>query len=156
MTFEYRRGLKGPFTKGMIDGWDYSREGGGYRKGSGFFSVHWEVHDHDPDAVKLHVEAPRAADDKTLNSLKQQVMQALLSSAIDDSVRSQGFDFQWGSRVSVEATERFKSSEAFRVLLRDQRDSTHEDNLKKVHQVIGPELFRLIQRFAAPIGNEFR
>jgi hypothetical protein len=154
MEFEYRKARMGPLTKGII--WRRSRRGGCYDSGIDFFDVHWEAHDHDPAAIKLHVEAPRLAVDAQLNSLKERLIRALLRSGIKEAAIARGFQWERGLRASETPVQRNKSTEAFRIVLRpDQMSERHEANIQRVDTVLGSAVAQVLNRLQAEVDIAF-
>ena len=114
------------WIKGSADGWEWSTRGAGYEDERDFFSVHWQIdlpRGFFPDrqvnswkgrfpnwqidtpknhpratriAVLLHVASPRHDIDPALNDLKQEVIEAMLNSAVKQQVRVNGFEYEIG------------------------------------------------------------
>lgn len=78
------------FVQGIVPDWEWSGHGGNYDGNRGFITVHWDIQERDPDAIRLHVEAPRHATDNYLNGLKGRLVSLLLSSGIQRGIDAYG------------------------------------------------------------------
>jgi len=148
--------IGGSLVSGRVPNWDWSRNGGDYTNHRDFFTVHWEVQERTPAAVRLHVESPPALVDAELNGIKKQVVERMLADDLAAAVRAAGFEYQRGRMVSAASIARYKSTEAFRVLLPAQRcQNTAEASLEMVHAALEAAVSRAIEPFLSQIEREF-
>lgn len=139
----------GGWTRSSCPEWDWTRDGGGYGTGRDFFSVHWEVQHRDPQVVRLHVEAPRHNEDTALNVIKQELLAALLASDPEALLMNSGHSYRAGSKASVVAVQKNKSTEAFRVLLASNAPPlTHKERIQAVHDVLGARINAVVVGFS--------
>jgi hypothetical protein len=83
-------------------------------------------------------------------------VKAVLDSDLAEVVQSSGYQYKRGSKVSISAIQRFKSTEPFRVVLTDaQRKSTTEQDIALVHDVIGEHVNQIVQRFTIRLNQHF-
>lgn len=59
--------------------WNLSRFGGNYATGKNFFSIHFEVSSSSPNLIRFHVESPTFKIDEKINSIKNEIIEILLS-----------------------------------------------------------------------------
>lgn len=158
MEFRTGKGMGGPLTKGLIEGWDRVRDGGSYARNRDFFSVHWEVHDHDSQCVRLHVESPRASADPELNAFKARVISALMRRlpAISDIARAHGASVLEGRRLSEQQIQANKSTEPFRIVVGNvEALAPHEEKIAKVDAWAGPQVRNVLYQFEAELASLF-
>jgi hypothetical protein len=70
--------------------------------GTDFFSVHCEVHNHDPTSIRLHLEAPQYRLSPELHDLKELLINALLISSIEAEAEGGGLKTRKRRRISAE------------------------------------------------------
>jgi putative zinc finger/helix-turn-helix YgiT family protein len=165
LQFECGEDAHNDYVMGYLESWERARDGGGYRKGRDFFSVHWQV--NVPKAgevsgpqgvriIRLHVESPRATDDPLLNAIKRDLIKALLASTIPRLLEGKGYGYEVGRRTSNAQIQQNKSTEAFRVVLAaHQGKPTSQDNISLVHDAIGSVVDEVVQRFAERLNQRF-
>ena len=150
------RQVGGPLVSAMIEQWEWYRDGGSYAKHRDFLTVHWEAQESSADVVRLHVDAPRYADDPRLNGLKSDLVERLLAAELAAQIEARGFAHQHGKLVSDKSVAGNKSTEAFRVVLTPaQRRSTIEANLALVHEALGPLVQSRIDPLVPAINDAF-
>lgn len=149
--------------RGGPKAWNWTRNGGEYSNGRDFFSVHWEVHlPKSPDdtdfsnVVRLHIEAPRFRDDPTLNSIKREVVQAILAAELARVAARGDMDLRRGTRTSIESIQANKCTEPFRVVLSpSQTKATPCANMECVHEVLWPTLSEVLTPFCPRLERLF-
>jgi hypothetical protein len=147
----------GPYDFGYEEGWHWSKNRGSYDRGRDFFWVHWEISDGSPHSVKLHVECPNAATDPELNAIKQEMVQAFLSPTFKNILEQQGYTYIIGRRIKPEHIERFKSTQAFRVMLTDeQSQNDNKANIEMVNAVTNDAVRKVIKRFSTQLNSQFK
>ncbi|WP_243375448.1 hypothetical protein [Geotalea sp. SG265] len=147
----------GELTVGLVEEWDWAKNDGGYTEGRDFFSIHWEVRHNYPCAIMFHVEAPRYEIDPELNTLKEDVITEILSSGILNKVTSKDYSLEIGRRINQSEIRRNKSTEAFRVVLKDASSPRdHEQDLLRVHDALGSHVEKIIDTARDRIMGVFR
>lgn len=156
MKFETGSSKDGPYEFGYEQGWHWSKNGGKHANNRDFFWVHWEINDKNPESVKLHVECPKAAIEPELNGIKQQIIEALLSTRFKKLIEEHGYTYIVGRQVSPEYIRANKSTQAFRILLtEEQRQGTHQANIKMINAIINQAISEVIEPFAAQLNRHF-
>lgn len=156
MKFHHGKLVGGTFTKGVVPHWDWSRNGGCYNSGRDFFSVHWEVRERDPAGIRLHVEAPTESTDGALNSIKRQVLVALLASDIESIAQQKCYAYKRGTKISLESIRDNKSTEAFRLVVDSgQRKATSEQDIATVHDFLGSHVDQVLTQFRDKVSQQF-
>ena len=157
MEFQHGTLIGGSYTKGVVTGWDWITNGGGYNKHRDFFSVHWEVQEHDPYSVRLHVEAPARKIDSILNGIKHDLVAAILASNIPGIAHGAGYEYLAGRRVSAPEMNRNKSTEAFRIVLTPGHPArTSKDRIAAVHSILKPHVEAIIGQFSAKLNTHLK
>jgi hypothetical protein len=155
VSFPRGSGKRGGFQQGIVEEWDWCKLDGGYDEGVGFFSVHWEIHDWNPDSIRLHVESPAISIDSELNSIKVAIIKEVIASSIRNHIIQKGYEFRQGTKILQ--TETNKSTEAFRVVLQQhQKMSNHEDNMKLVHNLAEHLIHPIIMEFSQQLDHLFK
>jgi len=156
MIFQNTSSMSGPLELGYEQGWHWSVRKGGHVSGQDFFWVHWEISNHKPNDVKLHVESPKASVDEDLNNLKQEVIEQLLAVQFQKLIEDRGWEFVRGIQLKAESIEKNKSTQVFRVVLpSEQKKETHQENIEMVNSVAGKEINEVIQRFQGQLDTRF-
>lgn len=152
MFFEEDNQRNGHLWEGYQKGWNWARNGGSYKSGTNFLSIHWEVHDQYPLRVKLHVESPRADTDIRLNLLKSQIIISILSKLPDINNTLAFGKIEIGSRLSN--TTGNKSSEVFHIDLDPINDYTAQEVIEVVNAEIGGIINRVVLIFEQSFESE--
>lgn len=136
MEFTHGKTLSGDYVTGVVEEWAWHRRGGSYAEHRDFFVVHWELQLRYPNDVRLHVESPRAEVDEQLNAIKADVVDALLSAAVEAEVERRGFAYVRGRKISEACVRRYKSTEPFRVVVDGAALGGPERSLALVHDAL--------------------
>lgn len=160
MKFRQGKSLGNDWESGAPANWDWSKNGGDEFKNRDFFSVHWEVNypkNSSSDAVneiRLHVSSPRYADDASLNEVKQRIIEALTSPTVIHSIEQRGYQCKIGSRTTPKLVRQNRGTEPLRVILsQEQMRSTHNENMRLVHQAVGDIINSVIGRFTPELDR---
>jgi hypothetical protein len=146
----------GALIAGIIPEWEWSHNGGSYYTHKDFLWMHWEIQEKSPNEIRFHVESPTEQIDPALNGIKEDIVNEVLSTQTLNKIESAGFTIQKGRRVSQKCVRGFKSTEPFRVLLReDQAKSSMKENLLFVHEKAGAVLQEIIDRYLDRIKERF-
>jgi hypothetical protein len=152
LFFEEDNQRNGHLWQGYQRGWNWARNGGSYKSGINFLSIHWEVHDQYPLRVKLHVESPRADIDIRLNLLKNRIIVGILS-ILPDIYNNLAFGkLEIGSKLFN--TTGNKSSEVFHIDLDAINDYTAQRIIEVVNAEIGGIINRVVLRYEQSLKNE--
>ena len=136
----------GALIAGIIPEWEWSHNGGSYYTHKDFLWMHWEIQE----------KSPTEQIDPALNGIKEDIVNEVLSTQTLNKIESAGFTIQKGRRVSQKCVRGFKSTEPFRVLLReDQAKSSMKENLLFVHEKAGAVLQEIIDRYLDRIKERF-
>jgi len=138
----------------------------GYRKHRGFFDVIWQINvpkppqPHKPESarkVRLQVESPTYDKDPSLNTLKREVIKALLDSELRRLVRAKGYGLDEARvRTSDLQIRNSKTTTLFSVVLdRTQSKANPEENIKAVHDALRQPVDAVLQRFAGRMDQHF-
>jgi hypothetical protein len=143
--------------------WEWEKDGGGYKAGRDFFTVHWQVNipkpgesvkNSDRGVVRLHVESPRYEVDRLLNDVKGKLVSALLDSQLKRQALKRGLDYRLGRRV--EQTRENKCTEALRVIIPESHlKATDEENILAVHTAVGAVVEKQVKSFASELNGYF-
>ena len=156
MIFESYSLVGGGLEHGHELNWHRSKNGGHYNRHQDFFWVHWEIGDAKPCSIKFHVESPRVDVDAELNGIKQDMVSAFLSADFECLATQCGYNYKRGGRTKPEHMERFKCTEAFRVVLKpEQCQGNHRANIETVNAAMGPTVRAVLERFAARLNAHF-
>jgi len=152
----------GPLVKSAVPGWDWSIDGGSYRDGRDFLSVHWEVARKKPMVVSLHVESPSEESDCDLNRVKAEIISRLLKLDFENGAMSAGLGCRNGTLMSAADIGENKSTTVYAFdLPRSREQSTIESNIELVHEALrnmvqealDPSLPQLKSRFGGAIDG---
>ena len=174
LTFMCGPSAHNDWIKGSIDGWEWSTQGAGYEGERDFFSMHWQIDTPKgffvnwqvdtpkdrprvaPVDVKMHVASPAHHVDPALNDLKHEVIEALLSSSIEQQVSAQGFEYRTGPMTSVDMVQRNRTTQAFRVRMNSiQTKPTYKEDIVVVHIALGEGVDQVLRGFAARLRERF-
>ena len=141
-----------------------SRLAQAYRGKRDFFHVVWQVNTprrkqraESARTIFLLVGSPSYEKDLGLNTIKREVIEALVASNIGKAVRDNGHDYKLGSRISSPQLQKNRSSEAFRVIVaNNQLKPTVEENIQIVHNAVGREVNRVLEPFIKRLKQRFR
>ncbi len=156
MQFTDGASIDGPYTFGHEQGWHWSKNQGNHARGRDFFWVHWEISDGKPNHVKLHIESPKSEIDPELNAIKEQLVVAFLSPKISRLATQNGFAYKIGSRLKSEHIEKYRSTQAFQLILTPEqckRDS--RANIEMINEVLGQSVQEVIDRFTPQLNRQF-
>lgn len=156
MQFQNGSSISGPYEFGYEEGWHWSKNGGNYNSGRDFFSVHWEISDHKPGDVKLHIESPKSNVEPKLNEIKKEMVEQFLSVRFKNLVEEKGFVYVVGRNIGSSSIEKNKSTQAFRVAVsNEQRLGSHQANIEMMNSIAGEAVREVVGRFAKQIDAHF-
>jgi len=122
MKFETKTLQGGELTRGLLDEWGWVKNNGSYKKGVGFFSVHWEIQHKYPNMVRFHVESPAYGIDPDLNDIKSVIVTDVLKCEENKNIlRSESYVYESGKKISNDSIQKYKSLEAFKVILNNDQ-----------------------------------
>ncbi|MCM3869234.1 MAG: hypothetical protein ND895_00880 [Pyrinomonadaceae bacterium] len=138
----------------------------GYNDGRDFFAVLWQINTPRGDTqdpvlsrrVRLQVESPSYDVDSSLNDLKQEVINALLTSDLRGVVSESGFRYDDArTRTSDAQVKKNRTTTLFTVVLdSNQVKPTSEHTISVVHSLIAPSVNALFQPFSNRLKARFR
>jgi hypothetical protein len=139
---------------GYPERWVWAKDSVGilaaYKKKQDFFHVLWQI--NTSGQVDFRVESPSHDRDAWLNRIKCQVIAALLA-----KMDEKGYDYKVGNRISPDQLRKNRSSKAFRIILTDnQLKTTHEENIQKVHDMLGETVDEVLEPFHEQLSKYFR
>jgi hypothetical protein len=145
------------WEKGYPRHWSWSKKGGDYDKGRDFLCVHWEVWEEgSPACVRLHVEAPKRAQDRFLNDMKRQLIHALLDSEITEVAEAHGLGYEVGRLVTDDHIARNKCTEALHLVVRDRDPRARvSETILAVHAVVGDAVEEALRPFSERLDRFF-
>jgi hypothetical protein len=156
IRFEEKELQGGKLLRGGEYDWFWIKNGGSYKKGINFFSVHWEIQCKYPNIIRFHVESPKYHVDSILNSIKSEFIGSILKDKeIEQSILASSFVYEIGKRISDEAIQQYKSTEAFKIKLKEnQVKSDACDNIKAVHKILLVNIDKILEKFANRLKND--
>lgn len=156
VRFVPARQVGGELISGMVEEWEWYRNGGSYAKHRDFLTVHWEVQEKSPRFIRLHVDSPSVTVDPVLNRIKADIVEAMLSLDMRAEVQARGFEYQLGRLISDKAIADNKSTEPFRIELSPpQLTERLEQGLVLVHESLGSVVQGTLEPFRERIRREF-
>ncbi len=127
----------GKLIKAYRKNWNFSRNKGSYNTHRDFFSIHWELHAHSRNKVRLHVESPKNEDDSELNLIKLKLIIGIFSKIDKIFQTIKCGEINIGSKL-LSADEN-KSTEVFKVVINGELDAEESNTvtIEKVDNEIG-------------------
>ncbi len=153
LIFEEDTQRSGKLIKGYKSNWNWKKKDGSYAKGENFLSVHWEVHDHSPHIVRLHVESPKQEKDLTLNALKNRIIVSLLSNIfkIKETITFGGLKIG----VQLQLSHVNKSTEVFHIELHNGQDDSSKEHVERINPIIECYIDEALKYHLKEIENVF-
>lgn len=156
IIFHTREDKGGAYTRSEIKEWEWITKRGGYKKGYGFFTVHWEVQHNSPSIARLHVESPKYDDDNNANGIKSKIISKLCGLAdIQRVVESKGYIYKEGKKTNQEHIRRYKSTEAFKVIINASVVSDIRNNISIVNDLLYGMLSPIIEQHREELNRHF-
>mgnify|MGYP001595006719 CR=1 FL=1 len=150
LIFKADKQISGGLCKGYLVNWNFSRNNGSYSKGKDFLSIHWEIGQSSADIVRFHVESPIDSVDNELNFIKNKIITLILAKLKDIKNCIKIGELKTGLRLSN--TNSNKSTEVFKVILYPNNVfSTHEENIKQVHNQVEGIINDVVMKFTLDI-----
>lgn len=155
IIMKFREGILqgGPFSQGFLDHWEWEKNGGNYKDGRDFFSIHWEIQHKSPDIVRFHVTSPNYTADPSLNNIKLNLVKSILENKdIFFCFSSRGFFCEPGKMISKASIQDNKSTEAFKIKLKEsQKANTARENIVVVHREVTKSLNPILDKFCSQL-----
>ncbi|MGN6732064.1 MAG: hypothetical protein ACTHMB_08835 [Candidatus Binatia bacterium] len=124
--------------------------------------MHWQIDTpkNQPHSARvdvlLHVASPGHQIDPALNGLKQNVIEALLNSVLDQRVRANGFEYKMGLRTRIGQMQKNKTTQAFKVLLSpSQAKRTYRQDIEVVHAAVREDVDQILRPFGGWLTRRF-